>query len=293
MSQKDVFTLINQQNGNLAFKLFSFQDNSHFDTLQQNSFYTIIWLKKGRALLKVDFSEYNIQENTLISFGPFQPFLFSTHNTFEGIAIQFHSDFYCIHRNPTETNCDTVLFNRIYEAPFFRLNASYEEKLTKQLTQLKTEFTSNDSQNYELLIPHLKILLVNASREKEKSTSEKLIFSDTKTPHILQRLKDKIEAHYKEKHTASEYAALLHMSPNALAKLVKLHYNKTLTHLITERIIIEAKRELYMSHKSIKEIAWELGYTDEFYFSRWFKNNTTTSPQTYRDTVGFGKAELK
>ena len=42
-----------------------------------------------------------------------------------------------------------------------------------------------------------------------------------------------------------------------------------------------------MTSKPIKEIAWNLGYTDEFYFSRLFKTNTDISPQMYRDTVGF------
>ncbi len=57
---------------------------------------------------------------------------------------------------------------------------------------------------------------------------------------------------------------LLNISSNALAKLVKVHFNKTLTELITERIIVEAKRELYMTSKPIKEVAWNLGCTDEF-----------------------------
>lgn len=47
-----------------------------------------------------------------------------------------------------------------------------------------------------------------------------------------------------------------------------------------------------MTSKPIKEIARLLGYNDEFYFSRLFKVNTDISPQMYRDTVGFGKAEL-
>ena len=100
-----------------------------------------------------------------------------------------------------------------------------------------------------------------------------------------------IEEKFKKKHSASDYATLLNISSNALAKLVKTHFNKTLTELITERIIIEAKRELYMTSKPIKEIAWDLGYSDEFCFSRLFKNNTDISPQIYRETVGFGKAE--
>jgi AraC-like DNA-binding protein len=56
--------------------------------------------------------------------------------------------------------------------------------------------------------------------------------------------------------------------------------------LIHERIIIEAKRELYLTNKTVKEIAWELGFNDEFYFSRFFKNNTEVSPQLYREKVG-------
>jgi AraC family transcriptional regulator, transcriptional activator of pobA len=62
-----------------------------------------------------------------------------------------------------------------------------------------------------------------------------------------------------------------------------------LTDLISERIIIEAKRELYLTNKSVKEIAFELGYSDEHYFSRFFKNNADVSPQMYRDVVGSGK----
>ena len=85
---------------------------------------------------------------------------------------------------------------------------------------------------------------------------------------------------------------MLNISPNALAKITKNHFNKTLTNLITERIIIEAKRELYLTNKSVKEVAYELGYNDEYYFSRFFKKNADVSPQIYRETVGFGKAEL-
>ena len=63
------------------------------------------------------------------------------------------------------------------------------------------------------------------------------------------------------------------MSPKALAKITRTHFNKTLSSLINERIIIEAKRELYLTGKTVKEIAYELGYEDEYYFSRFFKTN--------------------
>ena len=113
MNEQTVFTLINQQNGSLAFKLFWFNDNSHFDYLQRNNFYSLIWIMEGNGLLKVDFSEYNFAGNSLFTFAPYQPFMLYTEGGIKGVAIQFHSDFYCIHRNPRETNCDKVLFNNI------------------------------------------------------------------------------------------------------------------------------------------------------------------------------------
>lgn len=292
MKEQNVFTLINQQNGNLAFKMFSFLDNSHFDHLQRNNFYTVVWVKDGNGLLKVDFSEYLFQKKTVFTFAPYQPFMFSTDKNISGIALQFHSDFYCIHRNPKETNCDTVLFNNIYQEPFITIDNLTENKLNQQLEELKLEIQNKENDNYELLIPNLKIFLVTLSRLKALSKINDTKFIEAETPFVLQNLKNTIEENFKQKHSASDYATLLNISANALAKLVKTHYNKTLTDLITERIIIEAKRELYMTSKPIKEIAWHLGYSDEFHFSRLFKTNTDISPQLYRDTVGFAKAEL-
>jgi YesN/AraC family two-component response regulator len=74
--------------------------------------------------------------------------------------------------------------------------------------------------------------------------------------------------------------------------MTKNHFNKTMTNLISERIIIEAKRELYLTNKTVKEIAYDLGYDDEHYFSRFFKNNAEISPKTYRETVGFARGAV-
>lgn len=292
MKNDNVFTLINQQNGNLAFKLFSFEDNNHFDHLQRNNFYSLIWIKHGSGLLKVDFSEYLFQKATLFAFAPYQPFLFSADNNLQGVCLQFHSDFYCIHRNPQETNCDSVLFNNIYQEPYISIDKITGEKLDSLMEQLVIELEDKTNNNIELIIPILKIVLVTLSRIKLNNTNSVPVFTSSETPFMLRNLKAVLEVNFKHKHSAGEYAPLLNISQNALSKLVKMHFNKTLTELITERIIIEAKRELYMTSKPIKEIAWNLGYADEFHFSRLFKNNANISPQLYRDTVGFGKGEL-
>lgn len=291
MSNRDTFTLVNPQTGNLAFKLFAMEDHSSFDHLQRLNYYSLIWVQKGNGKVKVDFSEYDFSENQLLAFAPYQPFMLSTKDALEGSVIHFHPDFFCIMKHHDEVACNGVLFNNIYEPPYVKVDATAKATFEMVLAQMKTEMQNPALAQYELLISYLKIFLITASRLKKEQQPEVLREAEVNSaPFILQNLKNFIEIHYKTKHSASDYADLLHISPKALAKMTKDHFNKTLTHLIAERIIIEAKRELYLTNKAVKEIAYELGYDDEHYFSRFFKNNAEVSPQMYRDTVGFARA---
>ena len=290
MSQ-NVFTLINPQNGNLAFKLLPFDDNSHFDHLQRNNYFSLIWVTKGKGKVKADFAENQFEENSLLAFSPYQPFMLCVNEPIEGIAIHFHPDFYCIHMHQKEVSCNGVLFNNVYQPPYTKITEQAAQTFKMVLDQMKTEIQNAELAQYELLISYLKIFLITASRLKNEQLEEMKSVPDSKEPVILQNLKDAIELNFKTKHSAGNYADLLNISPKALAKISKNYFNKTLTDLIAERIIIEAKRELYMTNKTVKEIAYELGYDDEHYFSRFFKTNADVSPQIYRETVGFGKME--
>jgi YesN/AraC family two-component response regulator len=291
MTNQTVFTLVNQQNGNLAFKLLSFEDNSYFDHLQRNNYYSLIWVMEGSGQLKTNFSEYSFEENSLFSFSPYQPFMFSS-NLIKGIAIYFHSDFFCIHKHQTEITCNGVLFNNIYQRPFIGVDEILQNTLQKAVDEIIKEMQNPGLAQYELLISYMKIFLIAASRSKmQQQPQAGSTQKGNKEPVVLQNLKQAIEKDFKSKHTPGDYAVMLNISPNALARIAKNYFNKTLTNLITERIIIEAKRELYLTNKSIKEVAYELGYDDEYYFSRFFKKNANISPQVYRQTVGFGKAE--
>ena len=292
MTNQTVFTLVNEQNGDLAFKLFSFDDNSYFDHLQRNNYYSLIWITEGTGKLRTDFSEYDFGKNSLFAFSPYQPFMFVS-NLIRGIAIYFHSDFFCIHRHQTEVTCNGILFNNIYQPPFIQVGEILQNTLTELVEKIKSEMRNPGLAQYELLISFMKIFLISASRSKtQQQEHSKQVEEGNKEPVILQNLKDAIEKDFKIRRSPRDYSAMLNISPNALGKITKKHFNKTLTDLITERIIIEAKRELYLTNKAVREVAYELGFPDEYYFSRFFKKNVNISPQIYRKTVGFGKAEF-
>lgn len=81
----------------------------------------------------------------------------------------------------------------------------------------------------------------------------------------------------------AEYAQSLHISASYLNECVKNTTGYSVSHHIQQRVILEAKRLLYYSDKSVKEIAFELGYADYPYFSRLFAKATGTSALTFRN----------
>jgi len=294
MIDQTYHTLVDPQTGNLAFKIFSFDDNSYFDHLQRLNYYSIIWVVGGTGTLKADFNEYTFEGGTMMCFSPYQPFMIDAPGQCTGVAIHFHPDFFCIHKHHKEVACHGVLFNNIYQPPFVTVGGNEGPALMGLIEQMRKEMQVAALAQYDVLVSYLKIFLIQASRLKvgQHPQAHKDV-ADAKEPFILQNLKNAIEEHYKTKHSAGDYADMLNISPKALAKISKAHFNKTLTTLISERIIIEAKRELYLTSKPVKTIGWELGFDDEYYFSRFFKTNASVSPQLYRNTVGFARAEVQ
>lgn len=293
MTSQTDYTLVHPQNGKLAFSLNYFEGNELFQQVQRHNFYSVIWVQEGQGVLNSDFFENSFSASTMMFFSPYQPFKLTTSTTIKGIAMRFHPDFYCIYKHNKEVSCNGILFNNIYQPPFIQVPEKDIPMFMHLILQIQEGIQSTEMGQYELLISYLKIVLIQATRLKiNQHPQAKEDFVAGEEPFILQTLKDKIEENFKTKHALGEYAEMLHITPKALAKLTKSHFNKTLTTLIAERIVIEAKRELYLTSKAVKEIAYNLGFNDEYYFSRFFKNNTTISPVTYRETVGFGKGEI-
>ncbi|GGH68550.1 helix-turn-helix domain-containing protein [Phaeocystidibacter marisrubri] len=290
MIDKQTHTLVNPQSGELAFKLYRFESIRHFDHIQRPNYYSLVWIQSGEGEAQVETEKYVYRANQLFSFSPYQPFMFQPQQPSSGVVIHFHPDFFCIHKHHTEVACDGVLFNNIYESPFIQLCERDAQSLKWIVEEMEHDIQQNSLATNEAILSYLKLFLIHCSRIKKKEdVSNRELEEDQPEKFIVQRLREYIETHYRTLHTPSDYAALLNITPNALTKLVRATHHKTPSALISERIIIEAKRELYLTDKSVEEIALELGYDDPFYFSRFFKKQTEVSPSVYRKTVGQNK----
>jgi AraC-like DNA-binding protein len=103
--------------------------------------------------------------------------------------------------------------------------------------------------------------------------------------YIMRKLSNAIEEHFDHKHRPADYAKLLNVTVKTLNRMAKKHREETVGDMISERITAQAKHELYISDKPIKEIASDLGFGDIAYFSRFFKVHTGISPDIYRKSL--------
>ncbi len=281
--------IIDKQNGELAFRLEQLNDLSQFDHLQRKNYYSIILLSGNNYNLTVDFSKYELLKNQMICLAPYQPFMITSKEQCTGYLLNFHPDFFCTYRHQNEVETEGILFNNFHGLPYFQI--SEEALFFNLIDQISREMDRDSIAQHEVLVAFLKVFLIEAVRQK-KQFDETITpkFSDSQS-EILQNLTDAIENNYSRLHSPQEYADVLCVSPKTLAGIAKKYLNQTPTSLITNRIIIEAKRELYLTSKPVKQIAAFLGYQDEFYFSRFFKKKVGVSPDIYRKTVGFAKLE--
>ncbi|MEJ7664737.1 MAG: helix-turn-helix domain-containing protein [Hymenobacter sp.] len=94
-----------------------------------------------------------------------------------------------------------------------------------------------------------------------------------------------MEECFRELHGVGAYAALLHISAGHLSEVVKAQSGKPAIKHLHERLVLEAKRLLLYTPLALKEIAFDLGFSEASYFNRFFKRETGVTPAEYRATI--------
>src|SRR5690606_7693428 len=144
---------------------------------------------------------------------------------------------------------------------------------------------------YEVLVAFLKVFLIEVASYKKLSIKDIVTKFLNDKSDVLHNLVDSIEKNYSELHAPKDYADVLCGSTKTLAGIVKKYLQQTPSSLISNRIIIEAKRELYLTSKPLKQIAANLGYNEEYNFSRFFKRKEGVFPVIYKRKLDFVKLE--
>jgi AraC-like DNA-binding protein len=270
--------------------LLLFKNEPNFDRLyfsrdRFNKYFTIAWNPGEKQTVTIDGTLHDFPPNTLLTLLFNQSFSFERSEDI--IAWQFNREFYCLIDHDKEVSCVGFLFGSI-DHLLIPLNEEAQEKLKLLSAIFMDEFKTTDNIQNEMLLALLKRLISYITRlARTEYVPEKKVQEDKY--HLIRKFNLLVETHFKEEHSVSFYAQQLFKSPKTLSNLFAIYNNKTPSQVIQERILIEAKRLLTYTSKTVKQITFELGFEDVSYFSNFFKKHTSQSPVDFRNASPVSK----
>jgi len=246
--------------------------------------FTVFWVQAGDGEFQAGSARYTFRTGDLLAFVPYQPFALHPASEVQALRLRFHANFFCIEAHHEAVGCNGVLFNDVYDAPVVTIAPPVDDELRDLAGRMQQELRDSGLAHAELLVSYLKVFLIKATRLKIEQRGIDPTRPDWQPqwPQALRDLKRLIEEHYREKHRPGDYAGLLHLTPKALGKLCRTYFRRSPTELIRERILLHARWELLHTRKPVQAIARELGFADELYFSRMFKQATGFAPAIFR-----------
>lgn len=257
------------------------KDPVSFQELKEAYYFIILF--DGDFSFSVDFHKYQCSGKNLLFLSPHQLLKWHSGNTLITGILKFHGDFYCIEYHKKEVACNGILFNNIYESPFVLVPDAIFEEIKDIFKKLAEFDISGKSYDLSIAKSYLQLILALSSREKQIQISNRAIALQKEQVSDFQSV---LEDHFIHSRSVSFYAVHYGLSVDAFSKKIKSYYGKSPSRLIQERLVLEAKKMLHLTHKNIKEIAADLCFEDQFYFSRYFKKQVGISPKAFREQVG-------
>lgn len=247
----------------------------------RTNYFTIYAIDSGAGNLWADAASHPFEAHSLAFFVPYQHIRFEPTAPVAADVLRFHANYLCVETFHAEVGCAGVLFNDPYGTPVVPLDPAGREEVAHLVGQIQAELREQGLAHDEATLAYLKLLLIVATRHK--SPLGACNSAPDARHEVIAQLEELLERHYRELHAPADYAQLLHMTPKTLGRIVREQLGTTLTNLIQQRILTHAKWQLLHTLRPVKEIAREVGYRDELYFSRLFKKATGYSPTFFRE----------
>ncbi|MFK8008515.1 MAG: AraC family transcriptional regulator [Saprospiraceae bacterium] len=258
-------------------------NQEHSSKPHSHSFYQLVWFQSEGGKHFVDFKSFDIKKDRLFFIAKNQIHYFEKRKNYQGLLLHFNESFLLQNERDIDFFINYNLFNHL-ETPYFQVPLNLITELNVYLNQIRNEIENTDLFGHESILTNtLKSLLVTIEREKRKDLQEdKPSYATSLT---LLKFRKLLEINYGKNWSVSKYAEELNISTKTLNNLMKSKTGKTTSAIITNRIILEAKRQLCHSNSFVNEIGYNLGFQDPSYFVKFFKKHVKLTPTDFRDSV--------
>ena len=248
------------------------------------AYYQMFWVKSGEVILQLDGNTCHVMQNECAFIGLNQVFRVETEGNFEILLTRFTEDFYCRHDIDVRFLHSCAFFENTPQISKYKLHHS----LRVILEQYYQSLAYICSQPFEQLMYHfahntIERLLLFSQKELVDADFSPVTLSSKADYNLASQFRQLVKENCRRERQVQFYADLLSVSVKRLTEICNTIYGKPPKKIITELVVLEARRLLQHSSMNIKEIAFELMFQEPSNFIRFFNNAEGMTPKEFRE----------
>ena len=257
------------------------EGNYDYSHPHRHDYYEVFFFEKGSGEHDIDFTTFEIEAPSLHFVSPGQVHQVRRNAESFGQVLLFTEDFYYLHLANKGFLHELPFLNNNTVRPILNLSPEESEEISTLFSHISREYKAPALYREEMIRSLLNVLLLSSRRLFEQRGT--MPTEETSESRLVRDLRRMIDDNFHAMHAVSAYANALHVTPGHLNDVTKQETGKTVSTVIQERIVLEAKRMLVHSEQSVKEIAYALGFDDPSYFTRFFRERSGEAPNTFRE----------
>jgi len=244
--------------------------------------FRIFWIKEGSGAMYIDMQEYAISGDTIYCIKPGQAIKFEPAKETDGYALSFSPDFLAMAVDEREPLYYSAVFHPLSPFSTIKVETRLKPEMLEVAERMIMEFSNVLPGKEEILRGMLKIFLIYLNRQGAAPPQPLVHLTQS---GLASRFFSLLDKNFANRKMVSDYAQDLSVTPNYLNEIVKKASGFPASYHIRQRIILEAKRKAAYVSKSMKEIAYDLGFDDISHFSKYFKKASGVSFSDFKKEI--------
>ena len=251
------------------------------DTAHRLSFYDLTLVTSGSGWLWLDTTRLKVAPGAVLFTSPNQIRRWQV-SDLDGVCLFFEPDFLSEFFNDALFIQRLIFFHSPAGPVGLDLTEVEDRWLQERLLGMRAELNPLKEDSAHLLRAALYEVLITLNRWVQERAGVEALRAELRPAMAFRQ---EVEAHYSTLHEVQGYARRLSITPGHLNYLAKTHLGSSAGSIIRGRILLEAKRMLLHSERSVSGVAADLGFRDPSYFSRFFRREVGQSPSVYRRVI--------
>ncbi|KQM71461.1 AraC family transcriptional regulator [Pedobacter sp. Leaf216] len=245
----------------------------------RHTFYHFVIFTAGSGTHSIDFNKYKVTPWQIYFMSPGQVHTWNFDNKVDGYIFNFEKDFFQSFLLKPDYLEGFSFFAGADQGNVKDLPPGIRNDVEVLCNQLYTQVNINSNKNTDFQ----RVLLLSLLHLVEQQTAvTQLQQFQTHNMVVLRNFQKLVEENYLLKRMPKDYAEMLFITPNHLNAICKELIGAQAGEVIRERILLEAKRLLVSGEVNISQIANELNFNDNSYFTKFFKKYSGLTPEQFK-----------